>query len=179
MGLIHRDIKPPNVILCERGGQYDAVKVLDFGLVKDVKNQDVQMTAMHEVAGTPAYVAPERLTDPTTIDHRSDIYSLGSVGFNLLSGTDAFDGTTAVEICYHVMKTPPPRVSTKAPQPIPEALDQLIDDCLAKNPDDRPADVTRIIAILDAIECPQDWDQAAARQWWQDNAGRIKSLSKG
>jgi tRNA A-37 threonylcarbamoyl transferase component Bud32 len=55
MGLIHRDIKPPNVILCERGGQYDSVKVLDFGLVKDIKNQDVQMTAMHEVAGTPAY----------------------------------------------------------------------------------------------------------------------------
>ncbi len=178
MGLIHRDIKPPNVILCERGGQYDAVKVLDFGLVKDVKNQDVQMTAMHEVAGTPAYVAPERLTDPATVDHRADIYSLGAVGFNLLSGADTFEGTTAVEICYHVMKTSPPRVSTKSAQPVPEALDQLIDDCLAKNPDDRPADVSRIIAALNAIEGLTEWDQAAARQWWQDNAARIRALKK-
>ncbi len=178
LGLIHRDIKPPNIILCERGGQYDAVKVLDFGLVKDVKNQDVQMTAMHEVAGTPAYVAPERLTDPTKVDHRADIYSLGSVGFNLLSGTDTFEGTTAVEICYNVMKTPPPRVSAKATQPIPEALDQLIDDCLAKDPNDRPADVSRIIAILDAIEGLAAWDQAAARQWWQDNDERIQALKR-
>ena len=178
MGLIHRDIKPPNVILCERGGQYDAVKVLDFGLVKDIKNQDVQQTAMHEVAGTPAYVAPERLTDPDKVDHRSDIYSLGSVGFNLLSGEDTFEGKTAVEICYHVMKTPPPRVSTKAPHPIPEALDQLIDDCLAKDPNDRPADVSRVIAMLDAIE-GLVWDQAEARQWWRDNEGRFKSPESG
>ncbi len=176
MGLIHRDIKPPNVILCERGGQYDAVKVLDFGLVKDVKNQDVQMTAMHEVAGTPAYVAPERLTDPATVDHRSDIYSLGSVGFNLLTGEDVFEGATAVEICYHVMKTPASRVSTKSAQPVPGALDQLIDDCLAKNPHDRPADVSRIVAALDAIEGIMAWDQAAARQWWQKNAARIQAL---
>jgi tRNA A-37 threonylcarbamoyl transferase component Bud32 len=179
MGLIHRDIKPPNVILCERGGQYDSVKVLDFGLVKDIKNQDVQMTAMHEVAGTPAYVAPERLTDPDKVDHRADIYSLGSVAFNLLTGDDVFDGNTAVEICYHVMKTPPPRVSAKATQAIPEALDQLIADCLAKDPNDRPVDVTRIIAVLDAIESVTPWDQAAARNWWQDNAKRIKNLNKG
>ncbi len=174
MGLIHRDIKPPNVILCERGGQYDSVKVLDFGLVKDIKNQDVQMTAMHEVAGTPAYVAPERLTDPTQVDHRSDIYSLGSVAFNLLTGGDVFEGATAVEICYHVMKTPPPQVSAKATQPIPEALDQLIADCLAKDPNDRPANVTRIVEIMDGIEGLARWDQAEARKWWQDNADRIK-----
>jgi tRNA A-37 threonylcarbamoyl transferase component Bud32 len=179
MGLIHRDIKPPNVILCERGGQYDSVKVLDFGLVKDIKNQDVQMTAMHEVAGTPAYVAPERLTDPSKVDHRADIYSLGSVAFNLLTGEDVFDGNTAFEICYHVMKTPPPQVSAKATQPIPEALDQLIADCLAKDPNDRPVNVTRIIAALDEIEIPMPWDQDTARKWWQANADRIRKLNAG
>jgi len=176
MDLVHRDIKPPNVILCERGGQYDAVKVLDFGLVKEVKNQDVQMTAMHEVAGTPAYVAPERLTDPAHIDQRVDIYSLGAVGFNLLTGGDVFEGANAVEICYHVMKTPPPRVAARATQSIPPALDQLIDDCLAKDPKDRPADVTQVIARLDAIEGLPVWDQTAARNWWETNAERIPTL---
>ncbi len=178
MGLIHRDIKPPNIILCERGGQYDSVKVLDFGLVKDVKQHDVQMTAMHEVAGTPAYVAPERLTDPAKVDHRADIYSLGSVGFNLLSGAEVFEGATAVEICYHVLKTPPPRVSAKASQAIPAALDQLIADCLAKDPDERPANVTRIIAVLGAIDGLAAWDNEAARQWWQDNDRRIRDLKR-
>jgi len=173
MGLIHRDIKPPNVILCERGGQYDTVKVLDFGLVKDVKNQDVQMTAMHEMTGTPAYVAPERLTDPGQVDQRADIYSLGAVGFNLLSGTDVFDGANAVEICYHVMKTPPPRVAARATQTIPTTLDQLIDDCLAKEPNDRPGDVTRILAVLDSIEGLAPWDQVEARRWWEENATRF------
>jgi serine/threonine protein kinase len=174
--LIHRDIKPPNIILCERGGQYDSVKVLDFGLVKDVKQRDARMTAMHEVAGTPAYVAPERLTDPARVDHRADIYSLGSVGFNLLSGAEVFEGATAVEICYHVMKTPPPRVSAKAPQTIPAVLEQLIADCLAKDPDERPDDVTQIIAVLNAIQGSDAWDNAAARQWWEVNAARIQAL---
>ncbi len=178
MGLIHRDIKPPNIILCERGGQYDSVKVLDFGLVKDVKQHDVQMTAMHEVAGTPAYVAPERLTDPAKVDHRADIYSLGSVAFNLLTGMDVFEGATAVEICYHVMKTPPPKISDKTTQSIPVALNDLVDACLAKNPDERPPDVTRIIAILDAIEGVSPWGNTAARKWWQANEARIQSLKK-
>jgi serine/threonine-protein kinase len=131
------------------------------------------------VAGTPAYVAPERLTEPGKVDHRADIYSLGSVAFNLLAGEDVFDGNTAVEICYHVMKTPAPRVSAKATQAIPEALDQLIADCLAKDPNDRPANVTCIIAALDEIETPTPWDQDTARKWWQANADRIRTLNTG
>ncbi|MBL0713751.1 MAG: serine/threonine protein kinase [Desulfosarcina sp.] len=173
MGLIHRDIKPPNVMLCERGGRYDAVKVLDFGLVKDVENQDTRMTAMHEVVGTPAYVAPERLTDPAQVDQRADIYSLGAVGFNLLTGADVFEGANAVEICYHVMKTPPPRASERSTRAIPPALDQLVDDCLAKDPNDRPADVKQILAVLDSIEGLPPWQQAEAQRWWAQNEGRI------
>ena len=174
IGLIHRDIKPLNVILCERGGRYDWVKLLDFGLVKDMGNlDDVQLTADLEITGTPSYIAPERLADPLNIDARSDIYSLGAVGFNLLTGEDVFQGTTAVEICYHVMKTPPPRPSERI-GPVPETLDQLILDCLAKAPDERPGSVDVIIEVLDGIGNAGRWSQADAMVWWTENADRIQ-----
>ncbi|UCF92167.1 MAG: protein kinase, partial [Desulfobacterales bacterium] len=172
-GLIHRDIKPLNIILCERGGQFDAVKVLDFGLVKDIGRHDIQHTAVHALTGTPAYVAPERLTDPQNIDARSDIYCLGAVGFNLLTGRDVFEGTNAMEICYHVMQTPPPRPSERLDAPIPHQLDQLILDCLAKDPADRPPDVRAIIDALVSIPDAGRWNQDDARRWWEKNAHRL------
>jgi serine/threonine protein kinase len=177
ISLIHRDIKPLNVILCERGGQFDAVKVLDFGLVKDIGGQDTVHTAAHELTGTPAYVAPERLTDPQNIDTRSDIYSVGSVGFNLLTGQDVFEGANAMEIGYHVMKTPAPRVSEKISLEIPAKLDRLINDCLAKDPVARPQNVREIIEILNSIEDVGRWEQKDAKRWWDTHAARIQDIS--
>jgi tRNA A-37 threonylcarbamoyl transferase component Bud32 len=178
ISLIHRDIKPLNVILCERGGQFDAVKVLDFGLVKDIGGQDTVHTAAHELTGTPAYVAPERLTDPQNIDTRSDIYSVGSVGFNLLTGQDVFEGANAMEIGYHVMKTPAPRVSEKISLEIPAKLDRLINDCLAKDPVARPQNVREIIEILNSIEDVGRWEQKDAKRWWDTHAARIQDINE-
>lgn len=173
-GLIHRDIKPLNVILCERGRQADFVKVLDFGLVKDVVTpEQMQITMPEMVAGTPLYVAPERLRDPDRIDARSDIYSIGVIGFNLLTGRDTFTGRTVMEVCQHVMHSTPPRPSQRAPFDVPDVLDQLIVDCLARDPADRPQSVTRMIEILDSIPEASAWGQREARQWWQENAARI------
>ena len=176
LGLIHRDIKPLNVILCERGGQFDAVKVLDFGLVKDISGRNTEHTEAHELTGTPAYVAPERLFDPQNIDVRSDLYSVGSVGFNLLTGQDVFEGANAMEICYHVMKTPAPRVSEKIDVGIPAKLERLVSDCLAKEPAARPQSASEVIAIIEAIEDVDRWEQEAARRWWDTNAERIREI---
>ena len=176
LGLIHRDIKPLNVILCERGGQFDAVKVLDFGLVKDISGRNTEHTEAHELIGTPAYVAPERLSDPQNIDVRSDLYSVGSVGFNLLTGQDVFEGPNAMEICFHVMKTPAPRVSEKVNFGIPLKLDRLISDCLAKKPAERPQNVGEVINVLNSIEDVVTWRQEDARRWYAQNAERIRKI---
>jgi hypothetical protein len=176
ISLVHRDIKPLNVILCERGGQFDAVKVLDFGLVKDISGQDSEHTAVHEMTGTPAYVAPERLTDPRNIDTRSDLYSVGAVGFNLLTGQEVFNGANAMEIGYHAMKTPAPRVSEKVNFKIPTMLDRLIGDCLAKDPAARPGSAQEMIEILNAIEDVSRWEQKDARRWWETHAERIREI---
>ena len=99
-GLIHRDIKPPNVFLTERGGQFDFVKVLDFGLVKDIAEE---ADRTHELAGTLPYIAPERIRDPQCLDPRSDLYSVGVVAYNLLTGKQPFEGSTSEEITYQVV----------------------------------------------------------------------------
>ena len=174
--LIHRDIKPLNVILCERGGRFDTVKVLDFGLVKDISGQNTEHTEAHELTGTPAYVAPERLIDPQNIDARSDLYSVGSVGFNLLTGQDVFTGANAMEIGYHVMKKPAPRVSEKVNHQIPEKLDRLISDCLAKDPAARPQSAREVIDILESIEDVDRWEQEDAKRWWDTHAERIQEI---
>jgi hypothetical protein len=179
IGLIHRDIKPMNVILCSRGGQFDVVKVLDFGLVKDISSTNTpQVTAAQEITGTPAYIAPERLKDPRNIDVRSDLYSLGSVAFNLLTGKDVFEGSNAMEICYHVTKTPPPRPSDCVDTPVPPQLDQLVLDCLAKEPPDRPQNIGVIIEILTSIKDAGQWEQRDAQLWWEKNADRISAIRK-
>lgn len=178
-GLVHRDIKPPNIMVCARGGIYDMVKVLDFGLVKDVAAPDSEMTALHGVMGTPAYVAPERITDPGTNDSRSDVYSLGSVAFNLLTARDVFEGATAVEIGYHILKTPPPSPSERLGAPLPPDFERLVTDCLAKSPDDRPQSVEAIARSLDAMAGSLGaWGQDAARDWWRRNDERVRSLRK-
>ena len=176
LGLIHRDVKPLNVILCERGGQFDTVKVLDFGLVKDISGQNTEHTQAHELTGTPAYVAPERFIDPQNIDARTDLYSVGSVGFNLLTGQDVFRGANAMEIGYHVMKTPAPRVSESVNLEIPTKLDRLISDCLAKDPAARPQSAREVIVILESIEDVDRWEQEDARRWWDTHAQRIQEI---
>src|SRR4029077_19230825 len=100
-GLVHRDIKPANVFLCERGGVPDAVKVLDFGLVREYsgpKSADMHLTGEKGFVGTPWFMAPEAIKDSTKSDPRSDIYSLGALGYFLLTGKYVFDAKSVMEI---------------------------------------------------------------------------------
>lgn len=167
-GLVHRDVKPANIMLCERGGQYDFVKVLDFGLVKRTSTvHDAQATGSQDLSGTPLYIAPERIRQPSTLDPRSDVYSLGTVAFYLLTGGHLFDGESTMDILYKVMNELPRRPSEVASQGVPGKLDELVLDCLAKDPDERLADIGIVLESLDSIAVDLPWRQTDARQWWR------------
>ncbi len=162
-GIIHRDIKPANIILCERGGMPDVAKVVDFGLVKEIAAEAGASTQV--ILGTPAYVAPEAVTDPANIGTAVDLYALGCVGYYLLTGRRVFDGKSAVEICIqHVTGTPAP-LSQHVADIAPE-LELAIMTCLAKRPADRPASANELASLLRAVPPTPGWDVPAAKLWW-------------
>jgi serine/threonine-protein kinase len=174
LGIIHRDIKPANIFLCRQGGEFDIAKVLDFGLVKVVEGpEDANLTHDGVVTGTPQYLAPEALTDPDTIDGRSDLYALGAVGYYLLTGEQVFTGNI-VEICGHHLHTEPTPPSKRLGRELPFELEALVMECLAKNPDDRPQSAGEIRARLAAsLEVPR-WRQADAQAWWQEHGEALQ-----
>jgi serine/threonine-protein kinase len=169
-GLIHRDIKPNNIFACMVGIEHDFMKVLDFGLVKNLSRSDsLQLTAPGVTAGTPAYMAPEVATGEESIDGRADLYGLGCVAYFLLTGTPVFDEKTATATAMaHVLKTPAPP-SQSSELPIPPELDSLILRCLAKRPEDRPQSAHELSRLLPAIAGVPEWTQESAESWWQTN----------
>jgi hypothetical protein len=167
MGLVHRDIKPHNIILCERGGEYDFVKLLDFGLVWNVADSDdMRITRPHRIIGTPLYMAPERFSSPLEADPRSDIYSLGAVAYHLLSGRTVFRGLNDLQLLGQVMHATPDRLADVVPSPLPEALERLVMDCIARDISQRPQSVAAILEILDSIQDVAPWTQEMAKAWW-------------
>ncbi len=179
-GLVHRDIKPQNAILCERGGLFDVVKVLDFGLVAEtVPGRETAAGAPVPILGTPDYIAPERLRGEVAVDPRSDLYSVGALGFFLLTGQPVFPAPTSAEACYRAVHEPAPRPSERTSQPIPTALDDLILECLAKRAEERPPGAGELARRLQAVHAEPPWTPEAARGWWQENRSRIESVRKG
>jgi len=168
-GMIHRDIKPANLFLCRLGIEYDYLKVLDFGLVKAQQAPeptDLHLSVEGTVAGTPAYMAPE-VSLGRAVDGRADLYALGCVAYWLLTGQLPYEGKTAVEMAMHHIQTEPPPPSQGSELPIPSALDELVVRCLAKEPEDRPADAATLFLELEAIELPTPWTEHRARDWWR------------
>ncbi len=164
--LIHRDIKPANILLCERGAMSDVVKVVDFGLVKEITADSGVSTQI--VLGTPAYLAPEAITDPSSIGPQADLYAVGCVGFFLLTGRRLFEGKTAVDICIQHVTRPVPRISEIAGVDLPPELERTILQCLEKQPHDRPATAVELAGALHAIGPLGDWDEPRAAAWWSE-----------
>ncbi len=178
IGLAHRDIKPHNIMLCERGGQADFVKVLDFGLVKSTSTSETTgLTAVTALAGTPLYMAPERIKDPLVTDTRSDLYALGAVGYNLLTGRSIFQCASDLDLLYHVVNMMPEPVTQYCPT-VPPGLNDLIMSCLAKDPRQRPQSATEILQKLDRLTGLTVWTQTDARNWWQEHGGEILELKR-
>jgi serine/threonine-protein kinase len=170
-GLIHRDVKPANIYLCRLGREYDFMKVLDFGLVKYDRDQsilDTIKTNTEMTTGTPAYMAPE-VANGEPIDRRSDLYALGCVGYWLLTGQMVFEADGPLRMLIQHIQASPIPPSIRSGRPVPRALEDLIMQCLAKKPADRPASADAIVAKLDRIELDHQWTQADARDWWETN----------
>jgi hypothetical protein len=163
-GLVHRDVKPANLYLCMIGQQLDFVKVLDFGLVRDLA-AGVRMTGDGVIAGTPAYLAPETAAKNIT-DARSDIYSLGCVAYYMLTGQLVFDAETSASMMAAHLRdqaTPPSKRTETA---IPPELDALVVACLSKDPEERPQSMEELRARLDAIQFDRPWTDERATRWW-------------
>jgi len=177
-GLIHRDVKPTNLYVCRKGLEVDYVKVLDFGLVRADQavagerfSGDGLETVAGTVAGTPAFMAPEVVTGHPA-DARSDVYSLGCVLYWLLTGRLVFEGDSALAILRgHLSQNPAPP-SQRAEVAVPEALDRIVLDCLAKDPDARPQTMETLRDRLDACPVEHSWTAARAERWWERHLPR-------
>lgn len=169
VGLIHRDIKPANVFLCSRGGNFDVVKVLDFGLVREFNNpSSVTLSNVDAIAGTPLYLSPEAILTPARVDARADIYALGAVGYFLLSGQPPFAGRTLAELCGHHLHSVPVAPSERAGRDVPEDLELLVLGCLAKDAAARPQSAQALAEALRRCRDAGSWTEEQAEHWWRD-----------
>jgi len=142
-GIVHRDLKPENVILVTEDDERDVVKILDFGIARIQDEQ--RLTTMGVSVGTPLYMAPEALS-AGEVDARSDLYSLGIVLFEMLTGEPPFNGATMQEIAQLHFKKPPPSIRARLGT---GALDDVLRRLLAKRPDDRFSTAREVIEALD------------------------------
>jgi serine/threonine-protein kinase len=167
-GLVHRDIKPANIFVCRYGGEYDFVKVLDFGIVKvtHAASFDTLVTQANVLRGTPAFIAPEQVLSSGEIDSRADIYSVGCVAYWLLTGDLVFRGDTAMAVMMHHAHTPPVPVSQRSELPIPPELDRLILACLEKDPARRPQSAKELSRRLAEVPRSTAWTEELAEMWW-------------
>ncbi len=153
-GIVHRDLKPENVLLTRRGGQNDFVKVLDFGIAKRSEAEDdksQKLTKQGMVLGTPPYMSPEQFAGKT-LDARSDIYSLGVMTYEMLTGKLPFQAATPWEwATKHLTSPPMPFEQHPVASSIPEHKRQAVLRALAKDPDQRFATVTEYMQAFTGI----------------------------
>src|SRR5262249_31924636 len=156
-GIIHRDLKPENIVLTERAGQKDFVKVLDFGIAKRSNEEDAQeqkLTQQGMVLGTPPYMSPEQFTG-RPIDARSDIYSLGVMMYEMLTGRLPFNANTAWEWATQHMTVPPLAIETlPGGTQVPLRMKNAIMRALEKDPAKRPATVREFVDMYQGSAVP-------------------------
>lgn len=147
-GIIHRDVKPGNIMISRRGGS-DRVKLLDFGLVKLRGRRAGTLTDPSVLLGTPSYMAPE-LIKGDAFDHRIDLYALGTVLYEMLAGRPPFEHPKIHEILRMHVKDEPERVSATRPD-VPPELEAIVARALAKSPDERFATARELADALEAL----------------------------
>jgi len=147
-GLIHRDIKPENIWL---EGERKRVKIIDFGLARDAADPSLRLTVDGAIVGTPAYMAPERIAEDATVDFRADLFGVGVMLYEMLSGRLPFEGKSMVTILAAISRGVPRPICEVAAD-LPQDVCDLVMRLLAHDPDNRPADAAAVVEEITAIE---------------------------
>ncbi|MGZ3447945.1 MAG: serine/threonine protein kinase [Polyangiales bacterium] len=148
LGVVHRDLKPANVYLLQHGDESDVVKVLDFGLVKDVESDGEDLTQTGLFMGSPKYMSPEQVKGEH-LDGRADVYALGVMMYEMLTGHVPYEKAKQLDtLLAHVHDPVPTLREKKADVEVSEAIEALVTRCLQKNPADRPNGMEDVLAAL-------------------------------
>jgi len=181
LGLVHRDIKPANVFLCNRGGVADCVKVLDFGLVREYRegngtplNSTIGDRGM---AGTPSFMPPESMKNSSLSDPRSDLYSVGALGYYLVTGHSVFNADSLIDLYHQHLTNAPVPPSKRTTNPISDPLEALLLRCLANEPARRPQSAGELRALLLRTPHASEWTPESRATWWALNGPAIQARS--
>lgn len=148
LGVIHRDLKPANVYLVQHGDESDFVKVLDFGLVKNVEDKGEELTQTGLFMGSPKYMSPEQIRGDQ-VDARVDVYALGVIMYEMLTGKVPFDRPNSVNILMaHIQEEVPPMSVHNENVRVPQALEAVVRKCMAKSKEERYASMDEVLAAL-------------------------------
>ena len=142
------------------------VKVLDFGLVKEITRDTVELTQVDSITGTPMYMSPEAVRDASAANAQSDLYAVGAVGYALLAGVPVFEGGASVDICLKQLNELPVRPSERLGIPLSENLQNVLMSCLQKDPSQRPMSMDELADTLRGCEDHGRWTQVDTVQWW-------------
>lgn len=150
-GIVHRDLKPANLFLVRRRNGSPCVKVLDFGISKHIGTEEVDLTGTNMTLGSPLYMSPEQISKSKTVDTRTDIWALGVILYELLTGRSPFRGGTALEVVSRVLQEEPTPIRELLPS-VPERAEYVIARCLRKRREERFQTVEELLAVLEGRE---------------------------
>ena len=172
LNLLHRDIKPQNIMLSLDASVGDWAVVFDYGLAKPLEPvSDVYQTSETIWSGTPMYMAPERFRQPSVMDPRSDIYSVGCVAYYLLSGRPPFMECEPESLFALILSEQPISMSLHRKDDVPTEINNLVMKCMAKSADQRFATIQDLSWVVDQLRANYPWTVDEARTWWKQHGG--------
>jgi DNA-binding NtrC family response regulator len=172
-GIVHRDIKPDNILVCAMPPHYDFVKVLDFGITKELNyNKDDNLTG-EKILGTPAFLAPEFISDNGPVGVKADVYSFACLAYYMLVGKKLFDNENLMKcLASHIHDAPPSISAFGNFKKFPGSLEAVLLQCLSKDPLQRP-NIHEVFECLVSLEDSFPWKHKEARMWWNENKACI------